>query len=116
MSEKERERGGGGGMEGERGGGESNEFAAAVFFCKLSPTLKRHGQRSHAWFIVVGRPTNFKDSLNQLACASEEEHKLVTAQAAKDWEMFLLLRAEELQLGISNQILGKFFSVLIGSV
>ena len=51
--------------------------------------------------LFVDRPVNFKDALNRLTCTSDEEYKLVTAQAARDWETFLLLRAKELQLGIS---------------
>jgi len=43
--------------------------------------------------------TKYKDSLHRFPNATPEECKLVEAQAAKDWETFLLQRARELKSG-----------------
>ncbi|KAK7092819.1 uncharacterized protein [Littorina saxatilis] len=44
-------------------------------------------------------PTTFQDSFHRFPNANEAERKLVAAQAAKDWETFLLLRAKEMKSG-----------------
>ncbi|XP_076463630.1 uncharacterized protein LOC143295859 isoform X1 [Babylonia areolata] len=43
--------------------------------------------------------TKYKDSLHRFPKATPEECKVVEAQAAKDWETFLLQRARELKSG-----------------
>ncbi|KAL8579911.1 hypothetical protein ACOMHN_038808 [Nucella lapillus] len=43
--------------------------------------------------------TTFQNSFHRFPDASEEERKLAAAQAAKDWDTFLVLRARELKSG-----------------
>ncbi|KAL8574317.1 hypothetical protein ACOMHN_065342 [Nucella lapillus] len=43
--------------------------------------------------------TKYKDSLHRFPNATQEESKVVEAQAAEDWETFLLQRARELKKG-----------------
>ncbi|XP_076451497.1 uncharacterized protein LOC143287405 [Babylonia areolata] len=70
------------------------------FFKQILPDSSAHLIMSFMAAHYLSKPaTKFQNSLQRYPDATEEERQLVEAQAAEDWETFLLHRARELKSG-----------------